>query len=118
MDEVSEALTDGLSQAFIIDDFHVETGSDQPVLRAIFIRAMMEALARPFDVLFVNGELKDVPLWEAALGAKVIRGFVAASGARRLPVYPPPQPGHAPGPAKPLRRATHSAPRGRRRNSN
>lgn len=58
----------------------------------MFIRAILEALPRPQDVMFVNGDVDDEPLWEAALGAKVIRGFVAASAARRLPAYLSPAP--------------------------
>ena len=114
VDEVNEALKDGLSQAFIVDDFHIDEAVDKPVLRAMFIRAILETLPRPQDVMFVNGDVEDESLWEAALGAKIIRGFVAASAARRLPVYPLPGPSsRRGGPTRPLKLATRPPHRGR-----
>lgn len=89
-DEVSEALDDATSQAFIVDHFAiVDPIADKPILRGMFARALMDALARPMDALLINAPASELPFWSATLGAKLVRGFIIASGARRLPEYPP-----------------------------
>lgn len=75
-----------------VTEVHVLTGlefiasnDEDPLLRVLFVRAIIEHISRGFEVLFVEDEPEQLPLWERAIGARCFGDFIVAAAGYRLP---------------------------------
>lgn len=90
-DYIEHALEDAMTDIYVFDEMHVlDPDADRPVLRGIFAQELSSALSRGFDVFFINAPDADLAFWRDTLGARRVGGFIVASGARPLPIYPRP----------------------------
>ena len=91
---IEEVSMDALTDVFVLERINVlDADADKPILRGMFVQAIFSALSRGMDILFVRAEPDELPFWHDTIGARQIGDFIAASGARCLPVYPkPPRP--------------------------
>jgi hypothetical protein len=74
------------SRAYILDEIHFpEPDAKALLLRALFVRAVLDHMSHEDDVLFVNDDLKTLPFWEKVIGAKKFKRFIVALGSFKLP---------------------------------
>ena len=105
-EQIEEVFMDAMTDVFILERINVlDPDADKPVLRGMFVQAIFSTLSRGMDILFVRADPEELPFWRDTIGARQAGDFIAASGARCLPVYPkPPRP-------MPARAARPSSPR-------
>jgi hypothetical protein len=91
---IEEVFMDAMTDVFVLERINVLDGdADKPVLRGMFVQAIFSTLSRGMDILFVCADPDELPFWRDTVGARQVGDFIAASGARCLPVYPkPPRP--------------------------
>ena len=90
------SISDDLDEVFphdAVTETHVLTAieftasdeEEDPLLRVLFVRAILDHISRGFEVLFVEDDPDQFPLWEKTIGARRFRDFIVAAGGRRLP---------------------------------
>lgn len=104
-EHIEQEFMDAMTDVFVLERIDIlDSDADKPVLRGMFVQALFSTLSRGMDIVFIRAEGDELPFWRDTVGARQIGDFIAASGARRLPVYPkPPRPAPA--------RAGRAAPR-------
>ena len=85
---------DAMTDVFVLERINLlDPDADKPILRGLFVQAIFSTLSRGMDILFVRAAPDELPFWRDTIGARQVGEFIAASGARCLPVYPkPPRP--------------------------
>lgn len=74
------------SRAYILDEIHFPEPEEKAILlRALFVRAVLDHMSHEDDVLFVNDDPKCLPFWEKVIGAKKFKRFIVALGSFKLP---------------------------------
>lgn len=63
----------------------VAPDDEDPFLRVLFVRAILEHISRGFEVLFVEDDPEQLPLWERTIGARRFGDFIVAAAGYRLP---------------------------------
>ena len=93
-EHIEQIFMDALTDVFVLERIKVlDPDADKPVLRGMFVQAIFSTLSRGMDILFVHADPEELPFWRDTIGARQVGDFIAASGARCLPVYPkPPRP--------------------------
>lgn len=88
---IERAFEDAMTDVYVFDELHIlDPDAERPVLRGMFVQELSSALSRGFDIFFINAPDDELPFWRDTLGARKVGDFIAASGARPLPIYPPP----------------------------
>jgi hypothetical protein len=93
-EHIEELFMDAMTDVFVLERINLlDPDADKPVLRGMFVQAIFSTLSRGMDILFVHADPDELPFWRDTIGARQVGDFIAASGARCLPVYPkPPRP--------------------------
>jgi len=93
-EHIEEVFMDAMTDVFVLERITVlDPDADKPILCGMFVQAIFSALSRGMDILFVRAAPDELPFWRDTIGARQVGDFIAASGARCLPVYPkPPKP--------------------------
>ena len=93
-EHIEQIFMDALTDVFVLERIRVfDPDADKPVLRGMFVQSIFSTLSRGMDILFVHADPDELPFWRDTIGARKVGDFIAASGARCLPVYPkPPRP--------------------------
>lgn len=75
-----------------VTEVHVLTGLDfiaaedeDPCLRVLFVRAIIEYISRGFELLFVEDDPELFPMWQRTIGARRFGDFIVAAASYRLP---------------------------------
>ena len=87
-DDLDEAFPqDAVTEAHVLTEieFAASDEEEDPLLRVLFVRAILDHISRGFEVLFVEDDPDQFPLWEKTIGARRFRDFIVAAGGRRLP---------------------------------
>jgi len=107
-EHIEQIFMDAMTDVFVLERIQVlDPDADKPVLRGMFVQAIFSTLSRGMDILFVDADPDELPFWRDSIGARQVGDFIAASGARCLPVYPKPprpMPARAGRPSSPLLR--------------
>lgn len=86
---VEATFEDAMTDVYVFDELHVvDSDAERPVLRGIFMQELMSVLSHGLDVFFINARDDEFQFWRDTLGARRVGHFIAASGARPLPIYP------------------------------
>lgn len=86
---VEATFEDAMTDVYVFDELHVvDPDAERPVLRGMFMQELMSVLSHGLDVFFVNARDDEFQFWRDTLGARKVGHFIAASGARPLPIYP------------------------------
>jgi hypothetical protein len=90
-EHIEEVFMDAMTDVFVLERINaLDPDADKPVLRGMFVQAIFSTLSRGMDILFVHADPDELPFWRDTVGARQVGDFIAASGARCLPVYPKP----------------------------
>ena len=106
LEDIEAEFMDAMTDVFVLERIDIlDPDADKPVLRGMFVQALFNTLSRGMDIVFIHADPAELPFWRDTVGARQVGDFIAASGARRLPVYPkPPRPvparGKPPGPPR------------------
>lgn len=74
------------SRAYILDEIHFSEPNERALLlRALFVRAVLDHMAHEDEVLFVNDDIKTLPFWKKVIGAEKFKRFIVALGSYKLP---------------------------------
>jgi hypothetical protein len=110
-EHIEQIFMDALTDVFVLERINVlDPDADKPVLRGMFVQSIFSTLSRGMDILFVHADPDELPFWRDTIGARQVGDFIAASGARCLPVYPkPPRPMPTRAVVRPRRASASSA---------
>ncbi len=114
LEDIEAEFMDAMTDVFVLERIDIlDPDADKPVLRGMFVQALFNTLSRGMDIVFIHADPAELPFWRDTVGARQVGDFIAASGARSLPVYPkPPRPVPARGrPAGPPRLRVVGKPR-------
>ena len=106
LEDIEAEFMDAMTDVFVLERIEIlEADADKPVLRGKFVQALFNTLSRGMEIVFIHADPAELPFWRDTVGARQVGDFIAASGARSLPVYPkPPRPvptrGKPPGPPR------------------
>ena len=88
---IEAEFMDAMTDVFVLERIAVlEPDADRPVLLGMFVQALFSTLSRGMDIVFIDAEPSELSFWKDTVGARQVGDLIAASGARRLPVYPTP----------------------------
>lgn len=88
-DYIEQAFEDAMTDVYIFDELHIlDPDAERPVLRGMFVQELSSVLSHGLDVFFINAPDDELDFWRDTLGARKVGDFIAASGARPLPIYP------------------------------
>ncbi len=74
------------TRAYVLDEIHFPKPEEKALLlRALFVRAVLDHMSHEDNVLFLNDAPKTLPFWEKAIGAKKFKRFIVALGSFKLP---------------------------------
>jgi len=77
---------DPMTEAHVLTEIEFVASAEQdPLLRVLFVRAILNHISRGFEVLFVEDEPDQLPLWEKTIGARSFGPFIVAAAGYRLP---------------------------------
>ena len=86
---IAQAFEDAMTDVYVFDELHiVDPDAERPVLRGMFMQELMSVLSHGLDVFFINAPDDELQFWRDTLGARQVGRFIAASGARPLPIFP------------------------------
>ena len=86
---IEAEFMDAMTDVFVLERIAVlEPDGDRPVLQGMFVQALFSTLSRGMDIVFIDAGPSELSFWKDTVGARQVGDFIAASGARRLPVYP------------------------------
>jgi hypothetical protein len=63
----------------------VASDYEDPFLRVLFVRAILDHISRGFEVLFVEDDPEQFPVWQKTIGARRFGDFIVAAAGYRLP---------------------------------
>ena len=90
-EHIEAEFMDAMTDVFVLERIVVlEPDADRPVLQGMFVQALFSTLSRGMDIVFIHAEPGELAFWKDTVGARLVGDLIAASGARRLPVYPKP----------------------------
>lgn len=86
---IERVFEDAMTDVYVFDELHVlDSDAERPVLRGMFVQELSSVLSHGLDVFFINAPDDELHFWRDTLGARKVGDFIAASGARPLPIYP------------------------------
>lgn len=77
---------DPVTGAHVLTEIEFVASEEQDsLLRVLFVRANLNHISRGLEVLFVEDEPNQLPLWEKTIGARSFGAFIVAAAGYRLP---------------------------------